>query len=336
VLRAVSSRLAGETVSDRFWDRMIRSHDQRVARLLGKSSAVYGYEYSSLETFREARRRDITTLLDLPALSSRQFEELKQEELRAFPDWANDNAVAYFDSVHKLRQARRDEEIALADVILVNSNLTKASHVADGVDPSRIHVVPLAAPPALQTLTQRCSPENPLRIVFVGSFILRKGAQYLVEAMKDLKGVHLDIYGSVLVPDQVVKHLPESVHIHGPAPHSEALSAIEQADMLVLPSLSDGFGMVVTEALSRGTPVITTRNTGASELIVNGRNGLIVPARDAVALRRALEWCRDSRMAVYAMREEAIETARRWQWPDYRIRLSDVIGRSLEARGPRS
>ena len=57
-----------------------------------------------------------------------------------------------------------------------------------------------------------------------------------------------------------------------------------RAAMLVLPTLCDGFGYVVSEAMANGLPVITTYNAGAAERVDEGRNGFVVPPADALAL----------------------------------------------------
>jgi glycosyltransferase involved in cell wall biosynthesis len=93
--------------------------------------------------------------------------------------------------------------------------------------------------------------------------------------------------------------------------------------------------MVVTEAFARGLPVITTDQAGASDLVRHGENGLIVPAGDPVALRDALHWCLDNRLRVYEMRFAALETAKRWQWTDYRRKFIEEVSAGLRRAGYR-
>ena len=102
--------------------------------------------------------------------------------------------------------------------------------------------------------------------------------------------------------------------------------------MLVFPTLSDGFGMVVTEAMAHGLPVITTDKAGAADL-VSPDNGLIVPAADPRALADALQWCLDNRERLHAMRFHALDTARRRQWPDYRRDLIAALEKGLRRAG---
>jgi glycosyltransferase involved in cell wall biosynthesis len=69
------------------------------------------------------------------------------------------------------------------------------------------------------------------------------------------------------------------------------LERFQSSDIFLFPSLEDGFGYVVAEAMACGLPVITTKNTGASDLLQPGVNGEIVPIRDpAAAAEAALKW----------------------------------------------
>ena len=81
---------------------------------------------------------------------------------------------------------------------------------------------------------------------------------------------------------------PASIRFYSTIPHVELFKQYQKADVLVFPTLCDGFGMVVTEAFAHGLPVITTNRAGAADLVRHGENGLIVPAGDAGALAQAL------------------------------------------------
>ena len=119
----------------------------------------------------------------------------------------------------------------------------------------------------------------------------------------------------------------------GSVPKEDLFAAFERADVLVFPTLADGFGMVVTEAFSRGLPVITTDKAGASDLVVHKWNGFIIPAADSNAITETLQWCLDNREALYEMRFAALQTARQWQWPDYRRKLISKITEGLRRSG---
>jgi len=127
--------------------------------------------------------------------------------------------------------------------------------------------------------------------------------------------------------------VPTGISFCGSVPQSQLFAKFETGDVVVFPTLSDGFGMVVTEAFAHGLPVITTDQAGAADLVRHGENGLIIPAGDAAALKSALQWCLDNRRALYEMRFTALETAKQWQWVDYRRRLIEELGVGLRRGG---
>jgi glycosyltransferase involved in cell wall biosynthesis len=336
---AMSQSGFGPVMVDRVWDRMARSFDRIVAeRHLRGVDAVYAYEYSALATLRRAKSEGITAILDLPSLDSRTFETLLRGEKAKFPELRGEHD-AYFERKFEERQARRDAEIAEADLIVVNSTLTKRSHVESGADAAKIAVVPLAAPETVAAVEARFDASRPLRAAWAGTFSIRKGAHYFLEAWGQLQAgaaAEAHVYGALDLPASALKSPPAGVAFHGSVPRAELFEGLDRADILVFPTLSDGFGMVVTEAFARGVPVIATDRAGASDLVRHGENGLIVPAGDAAALADALRWCLDNRARLHEMRFAALETARGWQWPDYRRRLVEIIHEHLGKSAPAS
>ena len=76
--------------------------------------------------------------------------------------------------------------------------------------------------------------------------------------------------------------------------------------------------------MAHGLPVITTPHTAGRDLIEHGRNGFLVPVRDAGALARVMDWCAAHRAEVADIGREAARTAGSWQWEDYRQALVDA------------
>ena len=118
-----------------------------------------------------------------------------------------------------------------------------------------------------------------------------------------------------------------------PVSKSLLFELYREADVLIFPTLCDGFGMVVTEAFSQGLPVITTSRAGAADFVRSGENGIIIPAADADAIARALDWCIKHRAELRAMRHRAIEAAARWQWQDFRRELIGQLRGGLKESG---
>lgn len=334
---ALSRYVKNPTYADVVWDAWARRFDRTVARHhLEGVDIVHAFEYTAQHSFEEARRRGIATILAMPSCDSKEFEQIKAREEARFPELRTRHQ-RYFAERFARRYERRCTEIALADLVVANSEVTRLSHIRAGADPAKIVAVPLAAPPPIAAIHKSVDDiDRPLSVIWAGALTLGKGGHYFLHAWRSLaakKQARARIYGRIGLPDSLLRTLPPDVDLMGTVPQPELFEAFERADILVFPTLADGFGLVVAEAFSRGLPVITTDRAGASVLVEHGRNGLIVPASDAPALANALRWCLDNREALFGMRFRALETAGRWQWPDHRRSLIACVTEGLRRAG---
>jgi rhamnosyl/mannosyltransferase len=141
-------------------------------------------------------------------------------------------------------------------------------------------------PHGIEIPAERTEPTGTPMVLFAGRLSHEKGVDVLVEATRDLEGIELVVAGDgperELVPDAL-----------GFVPHAELQELYRRAAMLVVPSHSEGFGMVALEAMSHGVPVIATNVGGLRWLVEDGETGLVVRPGDASALRAAIERLRD-------------------------------------------
>ena len=144
---------------------------------------------------------------------------------------------------------------------------------------------------------------HPLRVLFLGQVILRKGIQYLIEAARMLldEAIHFDVVGSIGISEEGVKSSPKNMTYHGPVNRDLTEHFYRNADLFVLPTLSDGFALTQLEAMAHGLPVIATPNCG--EVVTDGTDGLIVPSSDPNALAEAFQLILQDPEKLQAMRE---------------------------------
>jgi glycosyltransferase involved in cell wall biosynthesis len=114
--------------------------------------------------------------------------------------------------------------------------------------------------------------------------------------------------------------------------HDDLLAEMSRHDVLVFPSLHEGFGLVILEAMSQGLAVITTPHTGGPDVIREGQDGFIVPIRSADAIAEKLGLLAGDRLMLAEMKEAARETARRHTWENYRKRLVEVVRGAVGVR----
>jgi alpha-maltose-1-phosphate synthase len=216
------------------------------------------------------------------------------------------------------RLASIEQEYAESDLIVTPSRFAYNSFVARGIPPSRLALVPYG----VDSDVYRPIPKRDqiFRVLYVGALSLRKGLPYLLEAAATLKwrDAELALRGSDTPESQVFLD-----RYRGPIPltrvppqsRAQLKELYSSASVVVLPSIEDGFGLVIGQALACGTPVIATTHTGGPDVIEDGINGLIVPPRDSRALAAALARLHDDPATLAAMRSEArrrVEQARGW------------------------
>ena len=308
-------------------DVIYRNLDRHVAKKVAcfAPGPVYCYEDGALETFRAAKKVHSKCLYELPIGYWRSAHSIFIEESQLQQEWAP-TLSGLSDSSRKLE--RKDEELRLADRIFVASTFTRRTLEQCPFPIAPISVVPYGADIGICSSPQKTTkPSDPLRILFVGGLGQRKGLSYLLEAIKTLgPSVHLTLIGRKSVDSCRPLDMATDTHRWIPSlPHEDILREMRNHDVFVFPSLFEGFGLVITEALSQGLPVITTPNTCGPDVISEGVDGFIIPIRDSEAIAEKIELLLRDRNLLAAMSEAAQEKARQLTWANYRARLiSDI------------
>lgn len=162
-------------------------------------------------------------------------------------------------------------------------------------------------------------PGAPLRIVFVGQAVERKGLPLLVrafEALRDHVPAELTLVGVGEDDVAPLLHDPAGVRVLGKVNDAVKREALRDADVLCAPSLGgESFGMVLTEAFAAGTPVVASEIAGYRDVVRGGVDGVLVPRGDATALAAALRGLALDRPLLARMGEAARERAGRYAWP---------------------
>jgi glycosyltransferase involved in cell wall biosynthesis len=307
---------------------MYRHFDARVARRLRRAGAdgVYAYEGGALQTFREAKRLGVRTFYELTTGHWNWKREFLQQEAQRNPESAP-FLSGLKDSDRHL--AEKNEELQLADLVFVPSHHVRTT--LSGIVPDeKIRVVGYGAPAVEPGKRQVHDPREPLRVLFAGVLTRQKGIGYLLDAIELLgTGLEVTLIGRRINADPKVERACGKHRWFQTVPHSQMLETMKQSDVLVLPSFSEGFGMVVTEAMACGLPVIVTPNVGASDLITNGKEGFVVPPASAEAIAEALNVLVKDRELLVRMAVNAQNTAARNSWSNYRQKFAENVKTAL-------
>lgn len=291
-------------------------------------NAVYAYEDGALDTFRQAKQYDVECIYDLPIGYWRAARALLKAEQERWPEWA-DTITAFLDSDEKL--ARKEEELQLADRIFVASSFTAKTLEYFPGELAPIEVIPYGFPPVIENRVYEALDKRPLKVLYVGGLSQRKGLADLFAAVKNIGDrVALTVVGQKGNAPCAALDLALTEHNWIPSlPHDQVLKLMTAHDVLVFPSLFEGFGLVITEAMSQGTPVITTDRTAGADLITHGVDGWIVEAGSTAALQESIEKLLAHPETVAEAGKKAMETARLRPWEKYGQELSDAIKRKI-------
>jgi len=269
-------------VGRRFCQR-VNAHLARQQMIPGRD-AFFGFNTASLETIEQMRERDILTVVDQIDPGPVE-EEMVQEEARKWPGWQEATGRIPEEYFRRIAQ-----EWQRADLIVVNSEWSRSALHKRGVEDEKMIVIPVGCEPPE---TAPPPPEQKgrsarLMVLWVGTVNLRKGIQYLIEAAKLLAGENIQfvVAGPLAISADAVASAPPSVLFRGRVNRAETAALYREADVFVLPTISDGFAITQLEAMGHGLPVITTHNCG--EVVSDGEDGLLVAAADAAPLAEAI------------------------------------------------
>jgi glycosyltransferase involved in cell wall biosynthesis len=305
-------------------DAVYRAQDTRVACWLRntarKPAWAYAYEDGALETFRGARDMGVCRAYELPIAYWETTRRLLREEAQRLPEW-EPTLGSTRDSDEKM--ARKTEELALAEKVICPSQFVMDS-VPEPVR-ARCVVAPFGSPPGITHARPRRT--GPLRVLFAGAMTQRKGLADLFQAMKVLRrpDIQLVVMGAPIAPMDFYRHQYDAFLYEAPRSRDRVLALMESCDVLALPSIVEGRALVQQEAMSRGLPLIVTRNAGAEDLVEEGQTGFLVPIRAPEQIAGCLARLADDRPLLVAMSEAARSKAAQYTWQSYAAGISAAL-----------
>jgi len=248
-----------------------------------------GYAFAP-GAMRKARRHGGLAILDAWTSHPLEFWELLTDEQKIWN--------SKYLPVSRYYQELVIQSVAEADYVCVASNFVRNSFLKRGYPAEKLLFSPYPVDLNVFKPAPEPRPANrPFTIVHTGGLSMRKGAPYLFEAFRLIRK---EVPDAVLrikrhlrdeVNDIVRKNSDLPIEWSGNLDLPDHVRRYQTSDLLLFPSIEDGFAFVVAEALACGLPVVTTPNTGASDLVQSGVNGDVVPIRNAPALAEAaLKW----------------------------------------------
>lgn len=298
--------------------------------------AIISYEISSHIIFSTLRHQKskIKKILDVSCPHLHGFKELFKESQKKSlilkdrrPDYPQLKSVF----------AKIMEEEMMADHLLVASSFAKECMIEDGVNEADISVLPYGVDDLFVRKSYKSSKHQKIRFLFVGRLTTRKGVLYLLEAfadaLKKYSFLELTIVGGYHGNEQLVElYSSKSVRFINHINSRDKLKNIYfDHDVFILPSLSDGFGLVYIEALGMGLPIIGTYSSGAVDLINHKKNGYLIKSKSTEDILSAINFFVENREQLHLFSKRAIETTVDITWTNYENMLNTKLEQILSS-----
>lgn len=315
-------------------DWVARGFDLAVAKCLNRGiDAVYCYEDSAFNTFQAAEHCAVRKFYELPIGYHDEAKAIANEELLR-----NEGLEDFLSCLHEPREKvdRKRCEVLSADHIVCPSTYcysTLMKHVDVRV---KVSVLPYGCDCSNSPRVWSADDLlGPLKLLFVGRLDPRKGLHYLFQALEKFSpGCFFLTLAGRWVPgyrEWLLKRYRVEFTDLGQVDGNQKLDLMRRSHLLVFPSLFEGFGLVLLEAMACGVPILASERTGAPDIIRDRREGFLVRAAQSDDIAVVLGHALDARKELAEMGINARRKAMTMSWSAYRSRLvglveNDVMG----------
>lgn len=307
-LGALTFELGARVMGATGWNLISKRNDwfqRSVVNQLDRDHAagnltVFAYSYAAEEIFKVARERGWRTVLGQIDGGPVEEEIVAEVTPAGSSSW---------QPAPREYWQRWDRECKLADRIVVNSSWSLRALTTAGINREKIRIVPLAFdPPAEASSFKRDFPsaftnERKLRVLFLGQINFRKGAIQLFEAVKRMAGEPIEFWFVGPLQVDIPHEIKDRIKWFGVVPRAAVANYYRDADVFILPTLSDGFGLTQLEAQSWKLPVIASQYCG--DVVTHGINGRILEEVSASAIADTLTELLRSPERLHAMSENS-------------------------------
>ena len=281
------------------------------------------YNGSGLSSSRYGKRYDVISIVEVVNSHVEFQEEIlrKEYELLDLP----------WEPFPEDEKNRRLTEYREANYILLPSEFVKRSFIEKGFPENKLLKVPYGfnKSAGVKLVNKLESQYHPFTVLYVGSISVRKGIRYLIEAfnMTDNQNKKLVLVGPNTNDGSLNGlHISSDIVFTGPLKGEALENVYKSADVFCLPSIEEGLALVLGEAISYGLPIIATCNTGADDIMVDGKEGFIVPIRNSKAIADKLQILADSPTLLRQMRNDSYAKSREFNgWEDTKKALIEAL-----------
>lgn len=220
------------------------------------------------------------------------------------------------------------KEVLMADYHIVASTYSTKALEYEGIASNRIFRIPYGVDSNKFIKPNREYNNCKLNVLFVGEVNQRKGIRQILEAARIINSsdIKFDIIGTgkEYCADLYTPY-EHFVHFQGRVPYDVLLEKFSSSHIFIFPTMGEGFGLVLLEAMAAGLPVITTKNCGGADIVLEKENGFLIDVGDTDALVEKILWFKNHPKENERMSMNAISTAQKYTWERYKIGIFNCI-----------
>jgi len=305
---------------------------QRAGELASRrGAALLSYSYyghSAFSHYVGAEPRILFQLHPHPA----RVRDILQRERALHPECASSLDKEWELALPTEDFNRLVHECDMAQQWLVASTFSKRTLVESGLPSENIHVIPYGTDlDRFRPHGRERSTGRPLQLLFVGSLGQRKGITYLLDAVASLPpgSVELTMCGRPVDDMRLLAESKAPLRVLPSISAEGLVAAYQEADVFVFPSLAEGFGHVLLEAMASGLPVISTTSTAAPDLISHGREGYVVAPGNSQSLADHISLFIGNPEKTKNFGTAARARAEFFTWERFRKRVAQVVDHIL-------
>lgn len=296
--------------------------DNWVSKRIPPADVFHCTSSVGLESGVAAQRKGALWICDRPCSHIQVQDQLLREEF--------DRHGKKWPGISQKIIDRELEEYEKADVVLVPSFWAENSFLSKGFDPAKLWRIPLGV--SLDVFYKDGEPnEGEFNILYAGRRPLIKGLGYLLEAYAKVEHPRKSLTfvgASDGDTEELIRQAASdpSIRVLSAVPQAKLRSLMSTAHVTVMPSIDDGFGMVIAQAMACGCPVIASEHSGARDIFESGSCGTIVPVRNPDAIAESLQAIANDPDLRESMSTRALDAIRGFSsWSMYVDRLEELV-----------
>lgn len=321
--RLIEKFIDNKKIRKKLYLWMVNSFGKKVAKYAIKNNvdAVIMYDETAKECFKilKSKAPRIKRILDVSTGNRLYIKNIYEKDMIAynhrqfycdFPYLWNNTYIQYCQ-----------EETSLTEYFIFPSLFVKNSYIDLNPRINRYSIIPYGVDAKLFPNIKRTFHDGSLRLIFVGQISTYKGLHHLLNVMSELeeKDITLKLVGKYSTQSYLYKKYKDlkKVEFCGFINFKDLPKYYQNADVFVFPTMGEGFGLVVLEAMSTGLSVICSKNAGGNDVILDHQSGFIYDPLNEDELKKYILWCFEHKNKLTSFGEKSKIEAQKYSWERY-------------------